>query len=47
MERMISRKEAAKILGVSLATLDAARLEGHISYVQYVDKGCQIEPDKL
>lgn len=26
MERLISRKEAAEILGISLATLDAARI---------------------
>lgn len=40
MDKLISRKEAAKILGVSLATLDAARVNGLISYVQYVDNGC-------
>lgn len=40
MEKLISRKEAANLLGISLATLDAARMEGLISYVQYVDKGC-------
>lgn len=40
MEKLISRKEAAKILGISLASLDAARADGLISYVQYVDNGC-------
>mgnify|MGYP002706042220 CR=1 FL=1 len=36
MEKLITRKEAAKILGISIATLDAARQNGLISYVQYV-----------
>lgn len=40
MNKLISRKEAAKILGISLATLDAARNNGLISYVQYVENGC-------
>lgn len=40
MEKLITRKEAAKILGISIATLDAARNNGQISYVQYVENGC-------
>lgn len=40
MEKMLSRKEAAAILGISVATLDAARTDGLISYVQYVKGGC-------
>ena len=40
MEKLISRKEAAKMLGISIATLDAARNSGLISYVQYVQNGC-------
>ena len=40
MEKLISRKEAAKLLGISIATLDAARNRGLISYVQYVQNGC-------
>lgn len=28
MEKLISRKEAAKLLGISIATLDAARNSG-------------------
>ena len=40
MERLLSRKEAATVLGISLATLDAARMDGLISYVQYVNNGC-------
>ena len=40
MERLITRKEAAKILGISIATLDAARNCGQIAYVQYVPNGC-------
>lgn len=37
MEKLITRKEAAEILGISIATLDAARNNGLISYVQ---NGC-------
>lgn len=40
MEKLITRKEAAQILGISIATLDAARNNGQISYVQYVPNGC-------
>lgn len=40
MEKLITRKEAAKILGISLTTLDAARNSGQISFVQYVENGC-------
>lgn len=40
MEKLISRKEAAKLLGISLTTLDEARNNGLISYVQYVPNGC-------
>ena len=31
MEKLITRKEAAEILGISIATLDAARNNGLIS----------------
>ena len=31
MEKLITRKEAARILGISIATLDAARNNGLIS----------------
>ena len=34
---MIKRKEAAEMLGISLDTLDHARMEGLITYVQYVE----------
>ena len=34
MEKLITRKEAAEILGISITTLDAARNNGLISYVQ-------------
>lgn len=34
MEKLITRKEAAKLLGISLATLDEARNSGLISYIQ-------------
>ena len=40
MEKLITRKEAADVLGISLATLDTARNAGLISYVQFVDNGC-------
>ena len=40
MEKLITRKEAARILGISIATLDVARQNGLISYVQYVPNGC-------
>lgn len=40
MDRLIKRKEAAAILGISVTTLDAARMEGLITYIQYVDNGC-------
>ncbi len=40
MEKLYKRKEAAELLGVSLATLDAARMDGSISYIQYVENGC-------
>jgi len=40
MEKLITRKEAARILGISITTLDAARSSGQISYVQYVPNGC-------
>ena len=40
MEKLINRKEAAKLLGVSLTTLDEARNSGLITYIQYVPKGC-------
>ena len=40
MERLYTRKEAAKLLGLSLTTLDAAKNNGLISYIQYVENGC-------
>ena len=40
MEKLITRKDAARILGISIATLDAARTSGLISYIQYVPNGC-------
>lgn len=40
MDKLITRKEAAAILGISLTTLDAARTEGLITYIQYVNNGC-------
>ncbi len=40
MEKLITRKEAAKILGISIATLDEARNSGLISFIQYVPNGC-------
>ena len=40
MEKLITRKEAAKLLGISITTLDEARNSGMISYIQYVPNGC-------
>ena len=40
MENMISRKDAARVLGIRLAALDQARNCGLIAYVQYVENGC-------
>ena len=40
MEKLYTRKEAAVLLGISLATLDTARTNGAISFVQYVPNGC-------
>ena len=40
MEKLFSRKEAASMLGISLATLDMARADGLIAFVQYVENGC-------
>ena len=39
MDSLIGRKDAARILGISPATLDAARGKGLIAYVQYVENG--------
>lgn len=39
MDKLYTRKEAAEILGISLSTLDMARMGGFISYVQYVENG--------
>ena len=41
MEKLITRKEAAEILGISIATLDAARNNGLISYVHFTAAGLQ------
>ena len=46
MEKLITRKEAAKLLGISIATLDEARNSGLISYIQYVPNGCVYFTDK-
>ena len=40
MEKLLTRKEAAKLLGISIDTLDAARINGQVSFVQYVENGC-------
>ena len=39
MEKLITRREAAKLLGISISTLDEARNNGLISYIQYVPNG--------
>ena len=40
MDKLITRKEAAARLRISVTTLDAARTEGQITYIQYVENGC-------
>ena len=40
MEKLLTRKEAARLLGISIDTLDAARINGQVSFVQYVENGC-------
>ena len=40
MEKLITRREAAKLLGISISTLDEARNNGLISHIQYVPNGC-------
>ena len=39
MEKLLTRQEAAKLLGISIATLDAARANGLVSFVQYCENG--------
>ncbi len=39
MEKLLTRKEAARLLGVSIPTLDTARINGLVSYVQYCENG--------
>ena len=39
VDKLIKRKDAAEMLGISLDTLDHARMEGLITYVQYVENG--------
>lgn len=39
MERLLSRKEAAELLGISISTLDTAKRTGAISFIQFVDNG--------
>ena len=40
MDKLFTRKETAKLQGISLATLDTVRNNGQIAYIQYVDNGC-------
>ena len=40
MEKLITRKETAKLLGIGITTLDEARRAGMISFIQYVPNGC-------
>jgi predicted site-specific integrase-resolvase len=39
IEKLLSRKEAAKALGISVLTLDEARNSGLVSYIQYTENG--------
>ena len=40
MEKLLTRKQAAEYLGISITTLDRARFEREIAYVQYRPNGC-------
>ncbi|HAE45512.1 MAG: DNA-binding protein [Lachnospiraceae bacterium] len=40
MEALIKRKDAAKILGISVSKLDYERMSGKIAFIQYVENGC-------
>lgn len=40
MNRVLTRKEAAELLGISVKTLDQARSAGQVSYIQYTKNGC-------
>ena len=40
MEKLITRKEAGKLVGIRISKLDEARNRGMISYVEYVPNGC-------
>jgi predicted site-specific integrase-resolvase len=40
MQNLISRKDAAEKLGISVKTLDQARINGLIAYVQFKENGC-------
>ena len=40
MQNLLTRKEAARLLGISVKTLDLARASGAIAYVQFVENGC-------
>ena len=39
MEKLLTRKEAAEYLGISLTQLDEARKQKRIAYIQYVKNG--------
>lgn len=39
MSAMLTRKEAAQKLGISIDTLDAERREGHLAYIQRKPNG--------
>ena len=39
MEKLIARKEAARLLGISVATLDTLRNNGDVTYIQYIPNG--------
>ena len=40
MEKVIYKERSGQNPGISIATLDTARNNGLISYVQYVQNGC-------
>ena len=40
VDKLIKRKEAAEMLGLSMDTMDRERMDGLITYVDYVEYGC-------
>lgn len=39
MNKLLTRQEAAQMLGITVSTLDIIRRSGNIEYIQYTDNG--------